>query len=179
MTDGVETEVKIRVSSVEDARMRAERAGAICVRRRQHEMNVLYDFEDGRLTAAGTIVRVRKTEDGGALTYKGRKSVAGGLRSREEIETQVESVDALAVILSRLGLAPVFRYEKFRQTWRLRGEEIVIDETPIGTFLEVEGDPAGIHEAARALGFGAADFVPETYGALYQASGGKGDMLFR
>jgi hypothetical protein len=57
--------------------------------------------------------------------------------------------------------------------------EIVVDETPIGTFLEIEGPVAAIHEAARALGRGPADYVGASYVALFAAAGGTGDMVFR
>ena len=54
----------------------------------------------------------------------------------------------------------------------------MIDETPIGTFLEIEGPVSAIHEAARALGRGPADYIADSYAALFFASGGTGDMIF-
>jgi adenylate cyclase, class 2 len=95
-------------------------------------------------------------------------------------------VDRLAAILGALGLHPVFRYEKFRTTYVLpsiRGLKIELDETPIGTYLELEG-PVGINRAARLLGYTKADYLTETYGSLYLADcrrrGRKpGNMLFR
>jgi adenylate cyclase, class 2 len=148
------------------------------VRRRHHESNVLYDFFDGRLRATDSVVRIRSTEAPGVLTFKGPKSVVGGVRSREEIETVVEDVSALSTILARLGLVPAFRYEKYREVWSWKGLEIVVDEMPIGVFLEVEGDEEGIQQAAAALGFSAADFIAESYMGLFLAGGGLGDMLF-
>ncbi len=71
-----------------------------------------------------------------------------------------------------------FRYQKYRETYHWRDVEIVVDETPIGTFLEIEGPPATIHEAARALGRARADYIAESYAALFLASGGTGDMVF-
>ena len=53
-----------------------------------------------------------------------------------------------------------------------------MDETPIGTFLEVEGDAEGIHAAASAMGFGPSDYLTDSYVGLFLASGGKGDMVF-
>ena len=54
----------------------------------------------------------------------------------------------------------------------------MIDETPIGTFLEIEGDAAGITAAAEALGFAPADYLTGSYAALFAEAGGKGDMVF-
>jgi hypothetical protein len=56
--------------------------------------------------------------------------------------------------------------------------EVVVDETPIGAFLEIEGEVEAIHAAAAALGFGPADYIRDSYAALFAASGGTGDMLF-
>jgi adenylate cyclase, class 2 len=174
----VETEVKVRVADAGAARTRVEGIGARCVWPRHHEWNVLFDFGDARLRESGTVARVRSTERGGVFTYKGPKAVSGGVRTREEIETVVEDADALEMILARLGLRPVFRYEKYRETWRWREVEIVADETPIGVFLEIEGCVEGIHEAMSAMGFSDEEIIPDTYIGLFAASGGTGDMLF-
>jgi hypothetical protein len=53
-----------------------------------------------------------------------------------------------------------------------------VDETPLGTFVEIEGPPETIHEAARILGRGPEDYVLESYPDLYRAAGGRGDMVF-
>jgi adenylate cyclase, class 2 len=81
-------------------------------------------------------------------------------------------------ILEGLGLRPALRYQKYRETYEWEGQEIVIDETPIGTFLEIEGDHEGIARAATLLGFSPRDYIAESYVALFFASGGKGDMVF-
>jgi adenylate cyclase class IV len=92
----------------------------------------------------------------------------------------------LARILSALGYLPVFRYEKFRTTYALPGIsalKIELDETPMGTYLELEGSVAGIDRAACHLGYSRREYITGSYGALYLAScrrqGRKpGDMLF-
>ena len=50
---------------------------------------------------------------------------------------------------TRSATGKVFRYQKYRESYRWRDVEIVVDETPIGTFLEIEGPVATIH-ARRA-----------------------------
>ena len=87
--------------------------------------------------------------------------------------------DALLAIFAGLGLGPVFRYQKYRETYAWEDVEIVVDETPIGTFLEIEGPLAGIHKAAAVLGHGPNDYVTDSYAALFLAAGGTGDMIFR
>jgi adenylate cyclase class 2 len=82
----------------------------------------------------------------------------------------------LVEILRALGFRPVFRYEKYRATFRWLDAELVIDETPIGTFLEIEGPPGTIHQATEGLGFSRGDAITDSYPALF-SPGGR-DMVF-
>jgi adenylate cyclase class 2 len=173
-----ETEVKLRVASAEATRERLRRLGALLVRERHFEDNVLFDDARGTLRASGTVLRLRQTRHGGVLTFKGPREIDGGVKSREERETATESPGEMRAILESLGYRPVFRYQKYRETWTHRGQEIEVDETPVGTFLEIEGDPAGIHAVAAELGFSASDFMTQSYVDLFFAGGGRGDMVF-
>jgi adenylate cyclase class 2 len=69
--------------------------------------------------------------------------------------------------LNALGFTNGFRYEKYRTSYRLGGLHIELDETPVGTFLELEGTPSGIEAMARQLGFGANDRLLRTYWGVY------------
>jgi len=173
-----ETEVKIRVVDVSAAREALARVGAVLVRERHFEDNVLFDDREASLRSGGTVLRLRTTPRGGVLTFKGPREDHDGLKSREERESAVDNPEALRVILKRLGYRPVFRYQKYRETWRHREQEIEVDETPIGAFLEIEGGAEGIHAVAAELGFGRGDYLLESYVALFFAGGGKGDMVF-
>jgi len=173
-----ETEIKLRVASARAARARVRRLGARLVKPRHFEDNTLYDDAAGTLRGQGCVLRLRRVDGAGLLTYKGPGSVALAVKSRREVETVVEDPDALHRILAAIGFLPRFRYQKYRAVYRHRQVEIVIDETPIGVFLEIEGAPQAIHETAAALGFARRDYVLESYVALFFASGGRGDMLF-
>jgi len=174
----VETEIKLEMAGPEAARAVVARLGARLKSPRYFEDNLLLDDAAGSLRAAGTVLRLRRVPGGGVLTYKGTRLASAGMKSRLEQETAVADADVMQGILDRLGLRPVFRYQKYRETYDWRGQEIVVDETPIGTFLEVEGDEEGIHAAAKAMGFGPSDFLTDSYIGLFLASGGKGDMVF-
>jgi adenylate cyclase class 2 len=173
-----ETEIKLRLADVSAARAALAGAGAVLVRERHFEDNVLFDDREGKLRSGGTVLRLRTTSRGGVLTFKGPREDHDGLKSREERESAVDDPGALRVILRRLGYRPVFRYQKYRETWRHREQEIEVDETPIGAFLEIEGDAEGIHAVAAELGFARSDYVLDSYVALFFAGGGKGDMVF-
>lgn len=174
----METEVKLRVADAAAAREAVVRLGARPKRSRHLEDNVLYDSPDGRLARAGCALRIRVTEEGGVVTYKGPKTVRDGIRSREEIELRVDPAEHAPALLLALGYRPRFRYQKYREAWAGEGVEIVLDETPIGVFLEIEGEAEAIHEAARRLGYGPGDYLAESYAALFFAGGGTGDMVF-
>jgi adenylate cyclase class 2 len=174
----IETEIKLKVASAEAAREALARIGARPRRGRHLEDNVLFDFAGAPLRSRGHVLRLRSTPEGAVLTFKGPYRVEAGMKSREEIEAGSPAGEALRAILDRLGLRPVFRYQKYRETFAWEGQEIVVDETPIGVYMEIEGDLAGIRSAAAALGFGPSDYVTDSYAALFRASGGTGDMLF-
>jgi adenylate cyclase, class 2 len=110
---------------------------------------------------------------------------------REEIEMEVTDAATLTTIFEGLGMSGWFRYEKFRTTFRLpaskawaRGLLIELDETPIGTFVELEGPAPAIDRAATDLGYSRRDYILKNYLTLYvEECRRRGDqpvhMLFR
>ena len=174
----VETEVKLRVEGPDAARQSLARIGATLVQARHFEDNVLFDDTGSSLRNAGCLLRLRRTPHQTLLTFKGPRLEDETVKSREEIESSVGEADALQEIVARLGFRTVFRYQKYREAYAWRDVEIVLDETPIGVFLEIEGEREGIHAAAAALGRGAHEFITTSYGALFYAAGGRGDMTF-
>jgi adenylate cyclase class 2 len=178
VTAPVESEIKLEMTGPEAARQRVRGLGATLTRPRHFEDNLILDDAARSLAARGLVLRLRRTDAGAVLTYKGPRHDAGGVKSRPEIETGVSSADAAQALLEGLGFRPVFRYQKYRETYRWGGVEIVVDETPLGTFLEIEGPVAEIHDAARALGHAPADYVLDSYASLFFARGGQGDMVF-
>lgn len=175
---GTETEIKLRVASPDLARDRLRRLGAARVGERRFEDNVLFDDAAGSLRRSGRVLRLRRAGGDALLTFKGPGQLVADVKAREERETAVADPESTLRILAGLGFTPRFRYQKYRETYRHGDAEIVIDELPIGTFLEIEGAPDAIHDAARRLGFARADYVLESYVALFLAGGGAGDMVF-
>jgi adenylate cyclase class 2 len=180
---------------------------------RMHEMNMIFDTPDGGLAKHGQLLRIRtelpapvrkgsKSKAGGRtlLTFKsppealaiGAVGPAGDRRHkvREEIETELTDGVTMRRIFEGLGLRGWFRYEKYRTTYVLPGRQgwakgllIEVDETPIGVFVELEGEAEAIDRAAKELGYSARDYVLKNYLVLYlEESKRKGvqpkDMLF-
>jgi adenylate cyclase, class 2 len=99
---------------------------------------------------------------------------AGRYKVREEFELEVSDAGALTRILESLGLDAWFRYEKYRTTYALgnshawaKGLLIELDETPVGTFVELEGPIEAIDRAAEELGFSKRDYITKSYLQLY------------
>lgn len=176
-----EREVKLEFADAPGARAAIETAGATVLRERRLQRDTLFDTPDGRLREAGRVLRLR--DDGGQafLTVKG--PVQGGeMKVRDEQETAVADASVVAASFGVLGLVPGFRYEKYRTEFALAGTVVALDETPVGVFVEIEGEAAAIHAATRALGRTPADFLRESYRALFRARTGAAadasDMLF-
>jgi adenylate cyclase class 2 len=180
----METEVKIRLADPQAFKSRLVEAGFYVSVARALEINDLYDTPDRSLRRQGMLLRLRRVGDESKITWKGA-GVAGPHKSRPELETSIGSFEVLAEILKQLGFERIFRYEKFRTEYENGREHsvVTVDETPIGNYIEIEGEPEWIDGTARQLGFSANDYILASYGQLYldhcrQHGLEPGDMIF-
>jgi adenylate cyclase class 2 len=112
------------------------------------------------------VLRVRVESGRSLLTFKGPVQPSP-MKLREEIETVVGDGETLLRCLEQLGYSVWFRYQKYREEYALTDVVIAIDETPVGVFVELEGDEHGILEATRALGRTPDDFLLDSYRSLF------------
>lgn len=70
-------------------------------------------------------------------------------------------------IIEAVGFSPSFRYEKFRSEWSDSQGHVVIDETPIGNFGEIEGQAKWIDSTARLLNISVKNYLKESYAELF------------
>ncbi len=173
----VESEVKLRIEDRLRTRQALEAMGATLQQPRAFEDNLVFDRE-GLLRSRGHLLRVRRSAGGAVVTFKGPSRVEEGVRVRTEVETRVEDPQSFEWILGMLGYRPVFRYQKYRETFSWRDLVIVLDDTPLGCFLEIEGTLDSIHLAAVALGASSRDYITASYAQLFRDAGGVGDMVF-
>ena len=179
-----ETEIKLAVTTARAARRLLKAAGFHVARRRLFEGNTIFDTPKLLLRRSHSLVRLRESGGDAILTYKG-SPVPSRHKVREEIETVVEDPRAIRAVFERLGYRAVWRYEKYRTEYRLeRGAGVaMLDETPIGIYLELEGSPRWIDRMARILGFIHQDYITASYGRLYMdyckaRNKKQGDMVF-
>lgn len=161
-----EIEIKFRLKGLRALARELRAAGFRLVTPRTREMNTLYDLPGGELRARKQLLRLRKYGSTWTLTHKsGAKRARHS--SRVELETVVVDGKKMDAILRGLGYAPSFRYEKFRAEWTDGKGQVVVDETPIGNFCEIEGPPRWIDATAKKLGVSAKDYITKNYATLF------------
>ena len=196
----LETEVKIRIADGPSVYLKIMEFAKDVVPLIRFEDDALYDFEDRKLFKSGSIFRLRislKAAHDGAgnfsvigekpeyiLTWKGPAETSRGFKEREELEFNMKNSAMVFKMLESFGLEAVFRYQKFRSLFDLHNIKITYDKTPMGLFLELEGDGSVIDETALRLGFSGSDFISLDYYSLwkdYCRDGNlpEGDMLFK
>jgi adenylate cyclase class 2 len=164
----LEIEIKLRIDSVAAARRLLRQRGFSITKPRVLEINTIFDTTAGALRSGGQLLRLRQAGRRHTLAFKG-PSNSSRYKSREELESEFSNPASMRRILERLGFAPVFRYEKYRTEYA--GPDpagaVMLDETPIGAFLELEGGPRWIDRTTRALGFSRDGYIAASYGRLY------------
>ncbi len=102
------------------------------------ERNWLYDHSDMALSRSDKLLRLRQ-DARVRLTFKGPRRESEYKR-REELELGFPDISMARSLLESIGFISWFYYEKYRETWKLSGCEIMIDELPeLGLFVEIEG----------------------------------------
>lgn len=163
-----EREFKFAVHGLEAVRALLPHLGAVPRSPARLERNWVLDDRAGSLRQQGCLLRVRQWGELHLVTYKGPARFAGGLKVREELEVRVEASEKALAVFAALGFSPVFTYEKYRETWQLGGAEVALDHTPMGDFVELEGEADEVTRLAGALGLKPEDALRETYAELWQ-----------
>ena len=161
-----ETEIKFRVADVRALTRKLRGAGFRVVTPRTHEVNTLYDLPGEVLRARKELLRIRKYGSEWTVAHKSKGKI-GRHNSRTELETSVSDGRTMDAILRALSYAPSFRYEKFRSEWTDGKGHVVVDETPVGNFCEIEGSARWIDATAKKLGVTAADYITRNYAGLF------------
>ncbi len=171
----IETEIKVRVETAAKARALVRPHGFRISAPRVFERNLVLDDERGSLRARGMLLRVRGAGKPGGreivtCTFKSPE-MPGRHKRRGEREFRASDLDPCVALFAALGLRESFRYEKYRTEFQRPGERgrLMLDETPIGVFLELEGPARWIDRTARVLGFPPAAWITDSYGKLYEA----------
>ncbi len=162
--DRIEIEAKFYLRHLGDVRRRVLAAGGRLVSPHHLERNERFDTPEGRLSAAGEVLRLRIGERV-LLTHKVPLQTP---ERRREIEVEAGDAAAARAFLQALGYRAVVIYEKYRETFTLDGDQVMLDELPFGCFVEVEGSTEeAAASASSRIGLEWARRVPFSYVDLF------------
>lgn len=183
MPSNQETEIKFRVGEARTLVRRLRTAGFRQVTRRTLEQNTLYDLPGDPLRKRGELLRLRRYGTEWLLTHKAKSKVTR-YKTRVETETRIADGGKLDKILRALGFSPTFRYEKYRAEWGDGRGHVVVDETPIGWFGEIEGPGRWIDRTAHDLRIERGSYITQSYAELFfawkrQTRSRAGEMTFQ
>jgi adenylate cyclase class 2 len=162
----LEREIKLSFEHPAVARAAVLGAGATPIRARRLQDDCLLDTADDALRQRRCALRLRMESGKTLLTFKGPVQPAL-MKVREELETIVGDGPVLLHVLEELGFRVWFRYQKYREEFALEDVIVAVDETPVGTFVEIEGGDRGITEMADALGRTPRDYLLDSYRGLF------------
>lgn len=185
---GLEIEVKIKIGKVhlEEFRVIIAKKGFQLIENRAFEQNIVFDTPEKILKRNKFLLRLRRKDNKYTVTFKRPPAAAADSTSskissykiREETEVEVSDFETVKKIFTGLGYEAVFTYEKYREVFQLENVKLMVDETPIGNFIEIEGPEDAIDRTSRELGFGKDDYITENYRTLFKKAGYTGDMTF-
>lgn len=135
----MQTEIEVKFLDVDHNEIRAklENIGAVCEQPMRLMRRVVIDSDV--MKQKGGFLRVRDENGKVTMTYKqfDKLSVDGA----RELEITVSDFDTAVQILEQSGLPYRSFQESKRETWKLDGAEIVLDEWPwLKTYIEIEGE---------------------------------------
>ncbi|MEO6802671.1 MAG: class IV adenylate cyclase [Granulicella sp.] len=172
-----EIELKFPVADPAALQSRLPALGFLLETPRTFESNTLYDTANRTLRESGQILRVRQYGELWTVTHKRHPddedpaNIDTHYKVRIETETTVTDGPALAEIFKCLGYAPMFRYEKYRTEWSYPAGpgncHLVVDETPIGNFAELEGPIEWIDRTIAQLCIDPSACITDSYGRLF------------
>jgi adenylate cyclase, class 2 len=172
-----EIELKFPVADPIVLQARLPHLGFHLVTPRTFEHNTLYDTPDRELRAKRQILRLREYGGIYTLTHKridDSSAESSRYKIRIETETTVSDPHAIAEIFRQLGYTPAFVYEKYRTEWSQVVDpnsdtiaHLVIDETPIGNYAELEGPTDWIDRTLAELNIDHAICLTDSYGKLF------------
>ena len=164
-----ELEVKFANVNIEAIRQALQVAGAVCEQPMRLMKRAL--VEEPHHQAEHAFLRIRDEGDKTTLTFKRRADPdAASIDSVKELEVEVSDFDKTVEIFSEAGWKYKTFQESKRETWKLDGTEVVIDEWPwLNPYIEIEGESeAGIKKVAEKIGLSWDNVLFGHIDALYE-----------
>ena len=161
----IETEIKFKIQDFLFIKERLQAKGGV-FKKRFFEDNIIFDDKKNSLLQKKSLLRLRKCNNI-ILTFK-KRIEKGIYKVMEEHEVEVSDFDETVRILNLLGYKKVFRYQKTRETYTINNTHVLLDDTPIGNYIEIEGEKKDIEKIAVLLGFELKEGTSKNYMELYK-----------
>lgn len=159
-----EIEIKFKITQVKNIRKKIKKEGGIFISK-TFERTVRFDTPAKKLEKNGLFLRTR-TGFKNVITLK-QKVDNKKFREREEIEFEISEPEKMKTILEKLGFTKIKIMEKYREKWELKNTEIVIDNLPMGNFIEIEGEEKDIKKVVKILELDFKNGIISTYWDLW------------
>jgi len=177
----LEIETKFLVDDLEEIELRLKFLEAQLLRPRVFETNYRFDTKDHQLTSKSKVLRLRQ-DSAQWVTFKEPGPLINGVQIRNEIEFSISDILAARTFLEAIGFEVFQTYEKFRTVYSLKYSRIILDELPIGNFVEIEGtDIQSLERSAIDLNLKWELKIDSSYLTIYnnicQLKGIKQDFL--
>lgn len=167
----METEIEAKFLNVDHGAIRARlrELGAKCEQPMRVMRRKNYDFPDMRLEKVGGWVRVRDEGDKITLSYKQLKDRS--LHGTKEVSVVVDDFSKTCQLLEAIGLEASSYQETKRESWRLDGTQVELDEWPwIRPLMEIEGpSETAVMGVASQLNLEWSDAIHGSVENAYQA----------
>lgn len=135
------------------------------------ERTVRFDTNDQVLEKSGRFLRTR-TGFKNVITFK-RKIDSDDFKEREEIEFEISDPEKMNYILKNLGFSKILIMEKNREKWNYKNTEVVLDELPMGNYIEIEGEKESIFEVVKDFQLNIDDKITGTYWDIWREFANK------
>jgi adenylate cyclase class 2 len=183
----LEIEIKIKIAAdaagIENMRGRILANDFQVLHERAFERNFVFDTPEGMLKTRKCLLRLRKKGNTNTVTFKrplekpfSQDDIA--YKIKQETEVEVSDFEGMENIFSGLEYEVFFIYEKYREEFQKGNVKVMLDETPMGNFIEIEGPEEAIDRTARQFGYSKSDYITDNYLALFRKAGGVGHMRF-
>ena len=175
--DHLEIEVKFYITQINAIRDKIVDIGSVTCER-LFETNVIFEDKGKNLVKNRSLLRLRQDAKT-LLTFKTKPDVKDdNFKIVRELEVEVSNFKTMARIFEFLGFHKEKIYEKWRETFVIKGSVLCIDTLPYGDFLEIEGEKESIKELAEIVGLNWDERITTNYLELFEVVSNKYKLPF-
>ena len=133
----IEVEVKAKITSFKEIEERLEKLGAE-KSKSEFQQDIYFQSPIVDFAKTDEALRIRTTDNGTFITYKGPK-LNEKAKTRKEVEMTIESAEKARDIFEEIGFTPARTVKKSRQYYTYENFEISLDDVEgLPPYMEIE-----------------------------------------